>query len=284
MKNGIFLVIDDKNSRCGITDRLKTAVGLCYVARQHGLDFRFIHRAQFDIRKYLVPNTIDWSAEPEDISPLPRDRQMFRYVAPYADLPEFKNDRQYICREYIGNNIIEKQGVPDWQKVWRELFREMFAPTGIVLNGLASCPMPERYTAVVARFINSLGHTENARYNEPFPPEMQERLIAAVLSKVAECEKGSDVPIIVYSDSPRFLKEAAAAGYRTTDVNGVGNIMNGDVGEYVTLRTFVNMFQMSKAEKVCSILHLDGFPDNSLYSTQYPRYAAIIGDRPFVRL
>ena len=33
------------------------------------------------------------------------------------------------------------------------------------------------------------------------------------------------------------------------------------------------------AEKVYSILHLEGFPQNSLYNTQYPRYAAIIGTR-----
>ena len=28
MKTGIFLIIDEDNSRCGITDRLKTAIGL----------------------------------------------------------------------------------------------------------------------------------------------------------------------------------------------------------------------------------------------------------------
>ena len=28
MKNGVFLVIDRSNCRCGLTDRLKTAVGL----------------------------------------------------------------------------------------------------------------------------------------------------------------------------------------------------------------------------------------------------------------
>ena len=28
---------------------------------------------------------------------------------------------------------------------------------------------------------------------------------------------------------------------------------------------------------------LEGIPENSLYKSQYPRYAAIIGDRPFIR-
>ncbi len=284
MKDGIFFIIDDRNSPCGLTDRLKAAVGLCYVARLHQLDFRFIHRAGFDIREYLAPNQVHWSAELSDISALPWKKRRIRYRAPYTDLPEFRKGVQYICREYYGNNIIEKWNVPDWQQVWRELFWEMFTPTDIVHNELAACEMPERYAAVVARFINSLGHTENVEYNMPFSPEMQKKLIDAVLSRVAECERESDVPIVVYSDSVRFLEAAAANGHMITDIDGIGNIMNRDVGQYVTLRTFVNLFQIAKAEKVYSILHLDGLPENSLYNTQYPRYAAIIGDRPFVRL
>ena len=284
MKPGIFLIIDDSNSQCGITDRLKTAVGLCYVARLNGLDFRLIHSAGFDLRDYLAPNRTDWSAELSDISSVPGETQEIRYVAPYTDLPEFRKDRQYICREYIGNNLIEKWNVPDWQSVWRELFWEMFAPTELVRSALASSGMPEQYNAVAVRFINSLGHTENAAYNSPFEPETQERLIDAVLSRIAEIENDPALPLIVYSDSARFLKAAAANGCLTTDINGIGNIMNENAGDSVVLGTFVNMLQMSRAEKVFSVLRMEGFPENSLYKTQYPRYAAIIGDRPFIRL
>lgn len=67
-KDGIYLIIDKGNCRCGITDRLKTAVGLCYLARQNGIGFYFIHRAGFDIRDYLVPYKIPWAAELADIS------------------------------------------------------------------------------------------------------------------------------------------------------------------------------------------------------------------------
>ena len=47
--------------------------------------------------------------------------------------------------------------------------------------------------------------------------------------------------------------------------------MNYGVDEIVYLKTFV-------------ILHVDGVPEKSLYKTQFPRYAAIIGDKPFVRV
>ena len=284
MKDGIFFIIDDSNSRCGITDRLKAAVGLCYAARMNGLDFRFIHRAGFDIRDYLAPNRIPWSAEMSDLSDLPGEKREIKYLVPYTDLKGLKKGVQYVCKRYVGNNIMEKWDVPDWKRLWRDLFWDMFTPSDAVTDALKSCDTPERYTAVVVRFINSLGHAEDTLYNSPLPPDMQEKLIDAVLLRVAECEKGSDHRIVVYSDSARFLERARASGYMITDANGIGNIMNGDVGDYVILRTFVNMLQMAKAEKICSVLHIDGFPENSLYRTQYPRYAAIIGDRPFIRL
>ena len=70
-KDGIYLIIDEGNCRCGITDRLKTAVGLCYLARQNGIGFYFIHRAGFDIRDYLVPNNVPGDVECSDFSGAP---------------------------------------------------------------------------------------------------------------------------------------------------------------------------------------------------------------------
>lgn len=282
-ESGIYLIFDRNNSHCGITDRLKAAVGLYYVARLHGLGFHLIHEAGFDLQDYLAPNEILWPARRSDLSSFPGDQAHIRYLAPYSDFPEFRRGCQYICEEYIGNNLLEKWDVPNWQRVWRELFHELFAPAEIVREALADDDMPERYTAVVIRFINSLGYSEDVEYNEPLAPRIQERLMDATLEKVAACAGTSDSPIVVYSDSARFLKRAAAVGYLTTDERGVGNIMNGNVGDYVILRTFVNLFQIAEAERVYSILHLDGFPENSLYKTQYPRYAAIIGGKPFIR-
>ncbi len=282
-KNGIYFIIDKNNSRCGITDRLKAAVGLYYLARLHGLGFHFIHRAGFDLCDYLMPNEVPWSAELSDISAFPWKKQQICYLAPYTDLPEFRKDRQYVCRRYIGNNLLEKWNVPDWQQVWRGLFHELFIPSDKVLKAMASDSLPERYTAVVFRFINSLGHTEEADYNGPLDPDTQKRLISVCLEKAAVCEKESGFPAVIYSDSVRFLETAAAAGFRTTDASGVGNIMNKNVEDSVILGTFVNLFRIAEAEKVYSVLDLEGFPGNVLYKTQYPRYAAIIGDRPFIR-
>ena len=282
-KNGIYFLLDRRNSRCGITDRLKAAVGLYYLARLHGLAFHIIHQAGFDLRDYLMPNRVPWSAERSDLSPFPWRRRSIRYLAPYRDLPMFREDLQYVCRRYIGNNILEKRNVPDWQRIWRELFWDLFTPTENVCRALASDGLPERYTAVVVRFINSLGRTEDADYNEPFPPEIQEKLLDAAMRKVAACAEASSFPAVVYSDSARFLEVAARNGFLTTDVNGIGNVMNKNVGDYVILRTFVNLLQMAGAEQIYSVLRLDGLPENSLYRTQYPRYAAIIGDRPFIR-
>lgn len=57
---GLYLIMDESNSHCGITDRFKVAVGLYWLARQEGVDFKFIHSAGFDIRRYLAPNRVPW--------------------------------------------------------------------------------------------------------------------------------------------------------------------------------------------------------------------------------
>ena len=284
MKSGIYLVIDRSNCRCGITDRLKTAVGLYSVAREQGVGFKFIHQAGFDIRDYLVPNEVDWSAERADLSHLPWIRRRIDYLPPYDHIPALRPDRQYVCRRFIGKNILEMSGVPDWERVWRESFKALFSPSAAVLDEMERNPMPAHYAVVNARFVNSLGHFEDASYNTPLPKEEQLRLIDAVLARVVDCQEKSDVPVIVYSDSVAFLEAASRNGFRICDPAGIGHIMDPDVSDRVKLMTFVNFFHMAGAEAVWSILNLDGFPSNCLYKTQYPRYAAILGDRPFIRI
>ncbi len=284
-RNGIYLVIDGNNSRNGITDRLKAAVGLYYIAKTNGIPFRFIHTAGFDLRDYLVPNETDWTAELSDLSADPGKVRRISYYPPFGDAGiAFRRDMQYVCRDYIGKNYLEMTGVPDWQAVWRKLFLELFAPSGQVLRDLKNDPGEEHYAVVNARFINALGVFEDAGYNAPFPPETQEKIIEAVLRKAEACREDTEEPVILYSDSVRFLKEAEKRGFRICDTEGVGHIMNPGVSERVILKTFVNFFAMANADRIYSILNVEGIPENSLYKTQYPRYAAIVGGKPFIRI
>ena len=93
MKNsGIYFIVDENNSHCGITDRLKAAVGLCFVAKQNGMDFKFIHRAGFDLRDFLVPNKINWSAELSDITHFPWRKKNIIYHPPFNNFPVFNDD------------------------------------------------------------------------------------------------------------------------------------------------------------------------------------------------
>ncbi len=282
--NGLFFIIDEHNSHNGITDRLKAAVGLYYIAKCNGADYHLIHQAGFDLREYLQPNGVQWSAELSDIESSLQETHMIEYLPPFKDIPELDPSQQYVCRRFIGKNIIEMMCVPDWQHVWRDLFLELFSPAEKVLDALAQTVMPDRYVAINARFINSLGPFEDADYNTPLPAEMQEVLIDKVLSKASECAAESSLPAVISSDSVRFMEEAKKRGFQTIDPDGTGHIMNPDATDLVYLKTFVNFFLLARAEKIYSILHVDGVPENSLYKTQYPRYAAIVGDKPFIRI
>ena len=282
--DGIYFVIDDRNCRGGMTDRLKAAVGLYYLARSNEVPYKFIHTAEFDIRDYLVPNRVDWSAEPSEVGWLPWQKRQFSYVMPFDDLPEFEPGKQYLCRRYGGNNILEKTGVPNWRQEWRKLFWELFRPSDLVQDAIDHIEMPERYAVENARFVNSLGQSEATSYNSPLPDAEQERLIDAVLETASKCERDSDVPVVVYSDSVRFLQAAAESGFSICDPTGVGNVINRGLGEHVRLMLFVNMLLIAQAEQVYAIRTVDGFPTNSLYQSGYARYSAIIGGRPFIKV
>ncbi len=225
-KNGLYLIMNEWNSPNGITDRFKAIVGSYYIAKCNGIDFHLIHRAGFDIRDYLQPNIVPWSAELSDFSILPWRTEKISYLPPYSSVPIVNKEKQYICRKYIGKNNMEIMGIKDWQNKWRELFLELFIPTQRVMDALADTDIPEHYTAVNVHFINSLGTFEKTSYNTPLPEEDQEKLIAAVLKKISNCQEMAESPIIVSSDSIRFLDVAAEKGFRTIDPAGTGHIMN----------------------------------------------------------
>lgn len=282
--NGLYFIINQYNCHCGLTDRLKAIVGLYYIARFNKINFKFIHYAGFDIRDYLVPNKVNWSAEISDIPLLPWKAKRIKYLPPFNDFPKFQQDKQYICTRYVGKNILEKKKIPNWQNLWRELFWELFSPSEEVLTGIKQFNLPKHYVAISIRFLNSLGKLEDVNYNSPFPLETQKHIIDATMQEIDDCVKKSNVPVIVYSDSIYFLKLAAKQGFQTCDINGIGNIMNLNAGKQVYLRTFINLFQLSQADKIYSVRNINGLPENTFYKSQYPRYAAIIGNKPFIKI
>ncbi len=71
---------------------------------------------------------------------------------------------------------------------------------------------------------------------------------------------------------------------QTVDPLTVAHIMHFECDEKICLYTFVYFLAMAQADKVYSILHVENIPEKTLYKTQYPRYAAIVGNKPFVRI
>ena len=52
----------------GLADRLKMIVGTYYLAKRDNIPFRVFYDDAFDIRKYLLPNKVQWNPLPGEIS------------------------------------------------------------------------------------------------------------------------------------------------------------------------------------------------------------------------
>ena len=89
-KPGIYFILDEKHfqKHPGLMDRMKAIVGVYYIAQRNDMNFYLLHTAAFDLRRYLIPNEVQWACEKADISDSYFDTCVFQYD-PYLEVPEF---------------------------------------------------------------------------------------------------------------------------------------------------------------------------------------------------
>ena len=282
-EEGLFLIIDEKNPIGGLMDRLKAIVGLYYMAKQSGIPFRLIHRAGFNMSDYLVPASVQWEADYKDLSSSLLYTRRIRYKPPFKKLPELKHGLQYQCRDYWGKNLLEFIGIDDWRTLWRSLFFELFTPGRSLELNLRDKRPGHNYIAVHTRFVNSLGTFEDHPYNAPLPGEKADEVIRKTLERIDVLQQETGVGALLFSDSHFFLEQAASHGFEVAGTENIGHIKYADSMD-VSMKTFTDLFLMTEAQAVYSMLHVDDSVPDCLYRSQFPRYAAVIGDKPFIRV
>ncbi len=281
-KTGLFFVVDDRHVHGGLVDQIKPIIGLYWIAKMNGLRFYIVHDGYYDIRDYLEPGTLDWRAEREELIADGDRAVSFDYLYPVRSVPVLKDRHaQYQCSYYYPRNILDCLGIDDWQDRTAGLFEELFRPGERLKERISAASMPDRYRAVHVRFVNSLGRQDPSSYNAPLQEEAGRELMKAVLERTAALR--SDLPLCIFSDSSAFLQYAEDQkidGLFTAGREKVGHIETVKDPE-VHLKALTDFYLLSGADEVFSVRCVPGYPDNVLYGSQFSRYAAIIGRKPF---
>ncbi len=267
----MYFWIDPTMKHPGLTDRFKAAVNVYYIAKVNNLKFKLIFDSPFNLSDYLIPaqKELDWRADVSCLSFVYPSSKMFSYNG-QNDIPKLSNNiNQYICRNYIGYDMLLINKVENYEKVWGECFRELFKPSDRLNLELLKTGLIERsYVSVHFRFVNALEKFEEGYYNELSIGE-QEALIDRCLNALDVVKKREQSPVVVFSDSNRFRNIARQNGYI---------ILDGKVGhvsfvhdDNVVMKTFVDYITLGRSKKVYRACAKE------LYGTVFSFYAALSG-------
>lgn len=271
--NTLYFIFDDKQRHPGLADRLKVLACVYYVAKINGFDFKIICDRSLDLPKYLNENEVKWVGSEDELSYSLRNSRLIAYNGG-GKVPKLnKKVKQYHIYYYIGLSILRSNNIPDYERVWSKHYRELFQTKDIIkekyhLTGLE----PNKYIAVHLRFVNSLEHFEDGFYNAITVDE-QEKLIADCLDAIRDIQSKHSEPVVIFSDSNRFINCAKEAGYRTLE-GEIGHIsFNGS--DDAQMKAFLDFYAISQSKKVYRIVK------PHMYYTTFSMFGAMCEDKEF---
>lgn len=139
--NTLYFIIDPNIKHPGLVDRFKAIVGLFYVAKINGFDFKVIFNHPFKLEEYLSVNKYNWIANQSELSYSLQNVRLIPYNGS-GKIPRLsKTIKQYHVYCYIGYDIISSNHVLDAESVWRNLFLELFKPSQALNECLNCCSL-----------------------------------------------------------------------------------------------------------------------------------------------
>lgn len=270
--NTLYFIIDPDIKHPGLVDRFKAIVGLYYVAKVNGFDFRVIFKYPFKLEDYLAVNRYDWGADESDLSYSIQNVRLVAYNGS-GKIPQLrKSIKQYHVYCYIGYDILSANNIPNSNSIWKDLYHELFKPSIDLQKHLDYyCPKNGTdYVAVHLRFVNALEMFEGDQFNA-LSEDRKENLIQRCLAGVKDIIKeNSNKNIFIFSDSQVFLKRVKTLPVIVLD-GMVGHISFADQSAEIVMKTFVDFYMISYANRVIRILAPE------MYNTVFSYYAAVLG-------
>lgn len=273
VRHTLFFIIDPHQRHPGFADRLKVFCCIDYIAEQNGYDFKLVLDDDFPLERYLEPNETDWRGRHEMLSHSRKDVRLIAYNGGKADIPVLKKDIcQYHIYNYIGLDVLRRTQGDQWRHAWNKQFHHLFRPTEY-LNSLLSqyedYP-PKSYVAVHIRFVNALDQIEEGFYNK-LDATGQQQLVENCLDALNYLQRNYQQPLLVFSDSERFLKIAHEHGYQRIEGGKVGHI---SFCSEAFEKTVLDFHMLSRASRIVRI--------NSplIYGSTFPIYASFMGNCP----
>ena len=280
----IRLHINGGSDSPGLADRMKAYVSTYIIAEESGYKFYLYHDCGFQLDDYLEPNEVDWRIEKNNINFGIRHFKILWSASHIKPLnPRILEYHTHFYQDVISNLPDELKDKYSMYEVFNRLFKPTSYLTSLLEKAFQSLKLSENaYIAVHCRFLDFFEAVEHKSDEYPF---MKHASDEEQMSMIRSVHKTLDIihyenmgkPILLFSDSSKFLNSDHQEFIRT--VNGkVGHIFTHSGDKNVIDKAFVDMFLMSKANKVYNII------GPGTLASGYSQQAALIGNKPFERI
>ena len=281
-KPTLISTIDEKRNTQGLSDRFRGIISIYALSKATDTTFRLIYTHPFLLTEFLVPNEYNWVAEENELSEsifglrykILRKNPTIRKLIKFFPLK--KQIRIYSNYSYLSeiNRIYNQNYKPD------VLFHELFKPTIELEEQLRFHreKIGGKYISCVFRFQSLLGDFKE--YNKkPLKKEEQKILIEKNKLALMELIEKNNCPVLVTSDSMRFVSEIKNLKHVYTLPGKVVHLdCSFDEEKEVYMKSFIDFLMISNSEKVYSIR------TKEMYLTGFPEFSAEINNVPFERI
>lgn len=284
----IVCTFDGHTQHGGLTDRFRGMVSVWYLCKKYGYIFKIYFEDPFKLTDYVIPNTIDWRIDTDEVSynihdavPIFCGTNGTHVERPFQRLYFRQKFAMHFKQIHVFTNAYLKYG-----KEYGVYFRELFKPTPKLQQlieyytrdiGCDYCSMSFRFQQLLGDFKE----WDSQNY-VVLPPEEREKLINDCINKADEIYRRSNFvgKLLIASDSTLFLERIHKELPYTYVIPGkVVHVDSGnDASDDTYMKTFVDLYMISNAKKVWLL------QTNKMYNSGFPRRASEINNIPFKRI
>ena len=273
----IELKVDGRVKQGGYTQPVTSIYHYC---KENGIKYYLNYIYPFELSQFLEPNKYNWKIEMNQIT----------YNRNQA-VPVIINDWQFDVRLhkfYLDKIVLKNKNrqihiysnTPYFKDSFRQDFNELFRPSQVLQNSINVIIniIGQPFIAMVFRFQQLLGDFKETGYKTLSLNE-QKVLIKKCINKVKELHTNNhkDKLVLVTSDSITFLQTISKEFNFVRIIPGKVVHMDhtSDASNEVYMKSFVDLFVLSKAEKIYLLQTGD------MYHSGFAKQASMIENVPY---
>lgn len=278
-KTTIIVMFDGRFVHGGLSDRLRGMATIYGFCKKKNVPFYINHTYPFLLQDYLLPNEYNWITNLSDISYNENEARPIclnsfalpnKYHSVFMNVA-FNRNKGKQLHLYTSTRFLDC----DYAQNFNELFQPSPRLQQAIDENLKRIGKP--YVAMVFRFQQLLGDFKEDGY-KILAPDEQIALIKKCVDKVEELHYRlfPNEQILVTADSVTFLNEINKLDYVYIIPGRVVHMDHTANASFdVYLKSFVDMFMLSKAKKVFLLQTGD------MYHSGFAKRSAMINNVPY---